>query len=77
MFLFHILFSKVLIWCWKSHKNLIIEQSTEILIILKNLNFEITYLRLIYTRLEAVKNIFDFVMDQTKNIEKIIEKKIF
>ena len=75
MFLFHVLFFNVLIGCWKSRKNLIIEQFTKILLILKDLNFEITYLRLIYTRLEAVKNIFNLVMDQTKNIEKIIEKK--
>lgn len=57
------------------HKNLIIEQFTKILLILKNLNFEITYLRLIYTRLEAVKKYFRLCNGPNKKYRKNYRKK--
>ena len=51
----------VFIGCWMSRKtffDLITEQIKKLQIILKNFKFEITYLRLIYSRLEAIKKYF-------------------
>ena len=51
----------VFIGCWMSRKtffDLITERIKKLQIILKNFKFEITYLRLIYSRLEAIKKYF-------------------
>ena len=54
---------------------IIIEQFTQIIIILKNFNFEITYLLLIYTRLEAVKKYFRLCNGPNKKYRKNYRKK--